>query len=51
MRALGSSSLSFLDKLELLTNQERNELKQYREPILKNFRGISVGNISTEIDF
>tara|TARA_B100000378_G_scaffold90079_1_gene71210 strand:+ start:799 stop:1779 length:981 start_codon:yes stop_codon:yes gene_type:complete len=51
MRALGSSSLSFLDKLELLTNQERNELKQYREPILKNHRGISVGKISTDIDF
>jgi len=51
MRALGSSSLSFLDKLELLTDQERNELKQYREPILKNHRGIPVGKISTDIDF
>jgi L-asparaginase II len=51
MRALGSSSLSFLDKLELLTDQELNELKQYREPIIKNHRGIPVGKISTDIDF
>ena len=51
MRALGSSSLSFLDKLELLTDEEHKELKQYREPILKNHRGIPVGKISTDIDF
>ncbi|GIT74024.1 MAG: hypothetical protein Ct9H300mP29_0180 [Candidatus Neomarinimicrobiota bacterium] len=51
MRALGSLSLSFLDKLELLTDEEHKELKQYREPILKNHRGIPVGKISTDIDF
>jgi len=51
LRALGSASMAFLNQIELLTNEDNEALKRYREPILKNHRKIEVGKISSAIDY
>ena len=51
MRALHSSSLAFLNEIELLTDEENQSLEKYREPVLKNHRKVVVGKISTGIDY
>lgn len=50
IRALDPSSIAFLNQMELLSADENESLKQYREPVLKNHRKIEVGKISTGID-
>ncbi len=51
IRALEPSSMAFLNELELLTDEENHQLNKYREPVLKNHRKITVGKISSGIDF
>ncbi|MBT3479319.1 MAG: asparaginase [Candidatus Marinimicrobia bacterium] len=51
LRALGSAVMAFLNQMELLTDDENESLKHYREPVLKNHRKLEVGKISTSIDF
>lgn len=51
IRALDSSSMAFLNEMELLTDEENQSLEKYCDPVLKNHRKISVGKISTGIDF
>lgn len=50
-RALPIATMKFLEHLELLTDQEREKLSQYRTKILKNHNNIEIGRIEAYIDF
>ncbi len=50
-RGLGTIIYHILDALEVLTEEEKEELKRYRLPVIKNRRGDEVGNLRTCFDF
>ena len=43
--------MKFLEHLQLLTDQEREKLSQYRTKILKNHNNIEIGRIEGDVDF
>ncbi len=49
-RVSGPAALVVLNHLGLLTKEELIHLEKYREPVLKNHRGITIGKIIAELD-
>jgi L-asparaginase II len=48
-RVSAPATMAILNQLDLLTPAERDELKGYEHPLLKNHRGIQVGKIKIQL--
>ncbi len=49
-RGLHPATVAVLDQLGLLDDAQRTELLPWREPVLRNYRGIATGTVSPAVD-
>lgn len=49
-RGLHPATVAVLDQLGLLDDTQRSELSAWREPVLRNYRGIVTGKVSPAVD-
>jgi L-asparaginase II len=48
-RGLHPATVAILDQLGLLDDEQRTQLESWREPVIRNYRGVATGRVTPEV--